>query len=50
MPVKTGQFMKLYKIIVSFFFTGSRSVFETQSNIYSGAFFRKKLAAKKAPP
>ena len=53
MSIKTGQFIKLYKIMynhirefVSFLFTGNRGVFGTQSNIYGGAFLRKKLTAK----
>ena len=31
-----------------FFFTGNSGVFGTQLNIYSGAFFAKKLIAKSA--
>ena len=56
MSVKTGQSMK-YKIIwnyvksckiVSFFFTGNRDVFGTQSNVYIGAFFVKKVNSQKS--
>ena len=48
MSIKTGQFIKLYKIIdnhkkfVSFFFEGNIGVFGTKSNIYGGTFLQTK--------
>ena len=55
MPIKSEQFknyiklyiyVKSYKIISFFFFTGNRHVFGTQLNISGGAFFQKRLIAK----
>ena len=47
MSIKTGKFIKLYKIwkiiqdnLFFFFFTGDRGIFGTQWNIYSRAFLR----------
>ena len=43
MSIRTGQFIKLYKIISDNLFTDSRGPFGTQSNIYVGTFFAKKV-------
>ena len=50
MPIKTGQFIKLCKIISHnlflFYITANRGVFGTQTNIYGGVSLRKKLTVK----
>ena len=49
MYIKTGQFIKLYKVILNyvksniFFFACNRDDFGIQSSIYGGTFFAKKI-------